>query len=55
MLDIHRVFADEVRDVTGGIPIGVKLSNEFCIDDLTTWNREMAHLSGIAYGGVVLD
>ena len=29
--------------------------NEFCIDDLTTWNREMAHLTGIAYGGVALD
>ncbi len=26
--------------------------NKFCIDDLTTWNREMAHLTGIAYGGV---
>ena len=29
--------------------------NEFCIDDLTTWNRDMAHLTGIAYGGVALD
>ncbi len=29
--------------------------NGFCIDDLTTWNREMAHLTGIAYGGVALD
>ena len=26
--------------------------NKFCIDDLTTWNREMAHLTGIEYGGV---
>jgi glutamate synthase domain-containing protein 2 len=26
--------------------------NRFCIDDLTTWDREMAHLTGIAYGGV---
>ena len=26
--------------------------SKFCIDDLTTWNREMAHLTGIAYGGV---
>ena len=26
--------------------------NKFCIDDLTTWNREMAHLTGIAYGGI---
>ncbi|MGV6857945.1 MAG: glutamate synthase-related protein [bacterium] len=24
----------------------------FCVDDLTTWKREMAHLTGIAYGGV---
>jgi glutamate synthase domain-containing protein 2 len=29
--------------------------NQFCIDDLTTWRREMAHLTGIAYGGVSLD
>jgi glutamate synthase domain-containing protein 2 len=29
--------------------------NGFCIDDLTTWKREMAHLTGIAYGGVALD
>jgi len=29
--------------------------NGFCIDDLTTWKREMAHLTGIAYGGVSLD
>jgi len=28
--------------------------NQFCIDDLTTWNREMAHLTGIEYGGVNL-
>lgn len=26
--------------------------NKFCIDDLTTWQREMAHLTGISYGGV---
>jgi len=26
--------------------------NKFCIDDLTTWNRELAHLAGIAYGGI---
>ena len=26
--------------------------NKFCIDDLTTWDREMAHLTGIAYGGL---
>jgi glutamate synthase domain-containing protein 2 len=26
--------------------------NKFCLDDLTTWNREMAHLTGVAYGGV---
>jgi glutamate synthase domain-containing protein 2 len=29
--------------------------NKFCIDDLTTWDRETAHLTGIAYGGVSLD
>ncbi|MEW8371167.1 MAG: FMN-binding glutamate synthase family protein, partial [Candidatus Thiodiazotropha sp.] len=27
----------------------------FCLDDLTTFDREMAHLTGIAYGGVGLD
>ena len=29
--------------------------SQFCIDDLTTWDREMAHLTGVAYGGVSLD
>ncbi len=29
--------------------------NKFCLDDLTTWNRDMAHLAGIAYGGVTTD
>jgi glutamate synthase domain-containing protein 2 len=24
----------------------------FCLDDLTTFDRELAHLAGIAYGGV---
>ncbi len=27
---------------------------QFCADDLTTFDREMAHLTGIAYGGVRL-
>jgi len=27
---------------------------QFCVDDLTTFDREMAHLTGIAYGGVSL-
>ena len=26
--------------------------SDFCLDDLTTWKRDMAHLSGVAYGGV---
>ncbi len=26
--------------------------NKFCIDDLTTWNVEMEHLTGITYGGI---
>ena len=25
---------------------------EFCLDDLTTWKREMADLSGIPFAGV---
>lgn len=29
--------------------------NKFCIDDLTSWDRDMSHLTGIAYGGVSLD
>ncbi len=28
--------------------------NQFTIDDLTTWDREMAHLTGVTYGGVRL-
>ena len=27
--------------------------NQFCIDDLTTYHRDMAYLTGIRYGGVV--
>jgi glutamate synthase domain-containing protein 2 len=27
--------------------------NQFCVDDLTTYNRDMAYLTGIRYGGVV--
>ncbi|WP_281258918.1 FMN-binding glutamate synthase family protein [Stenomitos frigidus] len=26
--------------------------NQFCADDLTTWHREMAYLSGVSYAGV---
>jgi len=29
--------------------------NQLSADDLTTWNRGMAHLTGIRYGGVSLD
>jgi glutamate synthase domain-containing protein 2 len=29
--------------------------HHFVVDDLTTWKREMAHLTGIQYGGVFLD
>jgi glutamate synthase domain-containing protein 2/nitrite reductase/ring-hydroxylating ferredoxin subunit len=25
---------------------------QFCLDDLTTWKRDVAHLTGVAYGGV---
>jgi len=27
--------------------------NQFCIDDLTTWHRDMAYLTGVNYAGVV--
>ena len=29
--------------------------SKFCIDDLTTWHREMSHLTGIEYGGVAIN
>ncbi len=29
--------------------------NKFCIDDLTTWDRDMAHLTGVSYGGFSID
>jgi len=29
--------------------------SRLAVDDLTTWKREMAHLTGIQYGGVSLD
>ena len=29
--------------------------NQLSVDDLTTWKREMAHLTDIQYGGVSLD
>ncbi len=31
---------------------GHKHLNEFCVEDLVTWDREMAALAGVAYGGV---
>ena len=27
--------------------------NQFCVDDLTTWNRDMAYLTGLPYCGAV--
>lgn len=47
---------DETRQYTGVLlgPLPDHL-NKCCIDDLTTWYREMAHLTGIGYGGVSLD
>jgi len=27
--------------------------NQFCADDLTTWNRDMAYLTGVEYAGVM--
>ncbi|NET33197.1 MAG: Rieske 2Fe-2S domain-containing protein [Cyanothece sp. SIO1E1] len=27
--------------------------NQFCVDDLTTWKREMAYLSGVQYAGMM--
>jgi len=27
--------------------------SKFCVHDLTTWDRDMAYLTGVKYGGVV--
>ena len=35
--------------------MGQSSLDQFRTDDLTTFNREMAHLTGIAYGGVSLS
>jgi glutamate synthase domain-containing protein 2 len=29
--------------------------NQFSRDDIVTWKRDMAHLAGVAYGGVALN
>jgi len=29
--------------------------SQFCLDDLTTWKREMSHLTGIPYAGISQD
>jgi hypothetical protein len=42
-----RYFADEVREKTGGIPVGFKLSAQHIEKDI-----DMARLTGVAYGGV---
>jgi len=33
---------------------GHRSLSEFTIDDLTTFDRDMAHLAGIAYGGITV-
>jgi rubrerythrin len=59
--DDFRCFADRVRELTGGIPSGMKMSARACghthlrqfnVNDITTWKREMADLTGIRYAGV---
>lgn len=68
-------FADRVSEVTGGIPIGFKLSanhieastelmsvmaracghnsfDKFNGNDLATWHKDMAQLSGVKYSGM---
>lgn len=32
---------------------GHRQLKEFCLDDLTTWKREMHHLAGVPYGGLI--
>lgn len=53
------------REPIGGMVDGIDLMqvlaracghqhlSEFSLDDLTTFDRDMAHLTGIAYGGVL--
>ncbi|MDW3219834.1 MAG: glutamate synthase-related protein [Acidimicrobiales bacterium] len=52
---LHRFFAASV-ELMGVLAraCGHTHLDEFCRDDLTTFDREMAHLTGIAYGGVTL-
>jgi len=50
---LHRFFASsaEIMCVMARA-CGHHHLSQFSIDDLTTWKREMHHLTGIAYGGV---
>ena len=50
---LHRFFAasTELMGVMARA-CGHTSLDEFCVDDLTTFDRDMAHLAGIAYGGV---
>ena len=29
------------------------MGNQFCLDDLSTWDRDIAYLTGVRYAGVV--
>ena len=52
---LHRFFSASV-ELMGVLAraCGHTHLSEFCTDDLTTFDREMAHLTGISYGGVTL-
>jgi glutamate synthase domain-containing protein 2 len=50
---LHRFFSASVELMTVlARACGHTHLAEFCTDDLTTFDREMAHLTGIAYGGI---
>jgi len=38
--------------ITLGITGGLRKPAEFCHDDLTTWKKEMAEISGVTFGGI---
>ncbi|PRQ00024.1 Glutamate synthase [NADPH] large chain [Enhygromyxa salina] len=51
---LHRYFSSTVELMKiMARACGHEHLREFSIDDLTTWDRDMAYLSGVAYGGVV--
>jgi len=61
LVDVERAAADLARFLEASVHLmctlaracGYRRLADFCVSDLTTFKREMAHLSGVRYGGVV--